>query len=228
MIGILPAAGKAERFNGFPKFLLPSPHGTLLHTHHHRMLEAGASRVLIGASWSNSAIVNHYSPPFSDVYIGGDTMSSTVLSAQLLSHEHDILFGMPDTFFSDDQVYRRLAADISDGALVSLAIFDVDSEQARTLGMCSIEFDSDETLFVRRIDDKPGVTALRYAWGAMAWKPDFWKYIHGADPHIGFAAQRAIEDGVQVRAYLATGFFHDCANFEQYARLCSMFVAEGA
>lgn len=224
MIGILPAAGKAERFGGLPKFLLPVPDGTLLSTHHHRMVVTGAHTSLIGASRFNAAFIYRDYLPHTAVYLGGDTMSETVLNARPFTQDDDILFGMPDTYFSDDQVYKRLAADIHVGALVSLAVFNVDSEQARTLGMCHIEFESDDTLYVRRIEDKPQVTALRYAWGAMAWKAGFWKYIQPADPHVGYAVQRAIDDGVPVRAYLATGFYHDCANFQQYARLCSLFV----
>jgi CTP:molybdopterin cytidylyltransferase MocA len=217
MIGLIPAAGRATRMGGLPKFLLPIPGGFLLDTLCKRMLNAGVQQIYVGANYDNSHLISSNVPRQTYTYIADTaTMSQTVQLAPKPAHDEPVLFGMPDSYWVDADVYRRLAMDIADGALVSAALFTVGEQASKKLGMCSYVFDNDETLIVTKVEDKPTSTTMRRAWGALAWNPPFWKYINPQDPHVGFAVQRAIEDHKIVRAYLAQGPYFDCGTPEDY------------
>jgi len=218
MISIIPAAGQATRLHGLPKFLLPTPNGSfLLETLHNRMRAAGSDRTLIGANPDNAELLRQYKPDGATVYtVHSATMSETVLAARKYINDADVLFGMPDSFWTDDSVYQRLAADLAAGAMVSVALFWTWPNQHRSLGMCDVGFNDDDELAIIQVIDKPETTNLHYAWGAMAWRPDFWQFIDPADPHVGYALQRAIEARANVRGYLAIGLYWDCGTPEGY------------
>lgn len=218
MIGIIPAAGHATRINGLPKFLLPLPRDTfLLDVLRRRMVQAGASPLLIGVNTPNVDLLDHYAAHYAYVHeCNTATMSETVIQLGQFTGKQPVLFGMPDSYWFDAQVYQRLAACIDDGALVSVALFETRPEQRHGLGMCAVQFDEDDNLLVTRIEDKPQHTRLHLAWGALAWRAGFWQFIRPNDPHVGFAVQRALDDGRRVHGYLAYGDYYDCGTPNGY------------
>jgi len=221
MIGLIPAAGHATRINSLPKFLLPVPGDTyLLDILRRRMATAGASPLMIGVNTRNVDLIERYAAHYAYIHeCNTATMSETVLQLGQFTGHQAVLFGMPDSYWTDEQVYQRLAADILDGALVSVALFETTPEQRGDLGMCDVAFDHDEVLHVTQVADKPEATNLHLAWGAMAWSVGFWQYIRANDPHVGYALARAVQAGRQARAYLATGPYVDCGTPDGYFSL---------
>lgn len=216
MIGIIPTAGYATRIQGLPKFLLPVPGGYLLDKLGRRMRIMGASKILIGANQANFGLVERYAPVGASTYmVNTQTMSETVLALKRYAHTADVLFGMPDSYWLDEDVYPRLIADLNSGAMVSAALFETRPEQRTKLGMCAVQFVDDE-LHIRRVIDKPADTDLRLAWGAMAWRCDFWEFIKPDDPHVGYALQRAIDAKTVVRGSLMLGGYWDCGTADEY------------
>lgn len=215
MIGIIPAAGHATRINGIPKYLLPVPDGLLIDVLHRRMREADADQVLVGVGPHSSESLRTENRLLYTV--NTQTMSETVLAARQHFDDPDesVLFGMPDSYWLDDNVYQRLTKDIDHGALVSVALFETRPGQENKLGMCDVSFDND-VLRITQIADKPKQTTLHWAWGAMAWCAGFWKYIQPSDPHVGYALQRAVEAHDNVHAQLIYGPYFDCGTAAEY------------
>ena len=217
MIGILPAAGNATRIHGLPKFLLPIPNGFLLMRHLNMMHKADSS---IGARIGVTSIyydvlahigygVNIYRP------YHHDTMTQTVLSAlQFMPANEDVLFGLPDTYIEDDQCYAKLAAALAD-CDVAVGVFKTRPEQRNQLGMVDFIY----TGKVIGVVDKPTSTSLEWAWGALAWKPNFWQYLQPDMPHVGYALNPAIEAGLDVCVSVMPGGLWDCGTISEYAEL---------
>lgn len=215
MIGILPAAGNATRINGLPKFLLPIPDGYLLDWHERAMRRAGVAAVYIGANAQTYPILCQYAPE-ATVYVARahETMSETVLSGYDAITEHGYpfcLFGMPDTYWTDDGVYTKLAFALAEGAQLAVALFLLLPGQHRHVGCVDVDGGR-----IVSVADKPEGGHYFWGWGALAWKTPFWSCIRPEDAHVGFAIPRAIEAGLDVRAVRMDGEYHDCGTTERY------------
>ena len=220
MIGILPAAGSATRIHGLPKCLLPVGDTYLIKWHVDHMHPVCGSP-LIGTNEDNylSFLRNLFIG--SIPYIAADhrTMSYTVKSANPYIQSYgrpneNVLFGMPDTYFDDDQTYSKLATAINGDCDVAVAIFRARHDQHTKAGMVRTKYGK-----VIEVVDKPETTDMVWLWGALAWKPAFWEYINGSDPHIGYALPRAIAAGLDVRAIRCDGNYWDCGTSAEYYEL---------
>lgn len=227
MIGILPAAGQAERMHGLPKYLLPIPDGYLLKRHIGMMLQR-ADCIHIGTHPYNEEELYQYTKYDRDVVKvriaqRHETMSQTVLSLHDKDAEDNAyLFGMPDTYIEDDQCYAKLAQTLEDGADVAVATFHTRPEQRSKLGMLRLERGHK----VVEVIDKPAETNLVDAWGALAWKPQFWEFLRPEDPHIGYALPRAIEANLRVWVSPMRGDFWDCGTPDEYFDLITHLHTE--
>ncbi len=219
-VGLIPAAGRATRFFGLPKYLFPLGNNSMLGSLCMRLTDGGAQELYIGANSDNRELLSRYAPYDAKIYrIDSRTMSETVWCAHkyhIIDDENaNVLFGMPDSYWTDETVYPRMADAIRAGATVAVALFEAHPGQHKSVGMIDAIFDR-EDLIVRRVVDKPAETDLHLCWGALAWAPDFWQYIDPADPHVGYAVQRAIEHRVTVHGVLATGGYWDVGTPEGY------------
>jgi dTDP-glucose pyrophosphorylase len=213
MIGLIPCAGHATRLHGLPKYLLPLGDSYLLAIHIQRMFDAGVKHIYIGANSHNFALVSEYAPVGVKVTVyrcDTKTMSETVLNAREYIGDDDVLFTMPDTWWYEgfNPVLPSLVDRLQDDVF-ALATFGVSLRQAKSLGTCFIDSKrSDKRVY--KIEDKPAEPKSSIAWGAMCWTREFWEYIKPADPHVGFAAQRAIDKGVLPPSVFGSVEYHDC------------------
>lgn len=214
-LGIIPAAGKAERLNGLPKALLPIPGGaTLIETVYERMKRASLCwHIAIGTNRTTYAFLRQREAISESVYKAETrTMSETVLTAlPYLNGNEPVLFGMADTYFEDADAFVKLATALKDGADVAVGVFKARPEQRAHLGM--VEIAGDEVLHVI---DKPQQTGLIWAWGVLAWKVGFWAYLNTRDPHVGYALPRALAAELDVRAVRMDGQYWDCGTPDEY------------
>ena len=223
-IGIIPAAGHATRMNHLPKMLLPIPTGgTLIEALCGRMGAIHARQLVIGTrSTHYEALASLCSAV---VYRAEtQTMSETVLAAKPYVWEGEYtVFGMPDSYFDDTQAYAKLHSALRDGADVAAGVFYTRRSQRGKTGMCELRSGR-----VVRIEDKPEHTELVWGWGVLAWRYDFWQHIQPDDPHVGYAVQRAIEWGMDVRAVKLEGEYFDCGTPEEYFALVNHLTARAA
>lgn len=214
MIGILPAAGSAVRMSGLPKMLLPIPGGCLLSVLRERMAVCNIDKLVVGTRGTNleylQGILN--TPNITLFQADTQTMSETVLRSREYIQEHEaVAFGMPDTYFDDENAFCKLRAALQAGADVAVGIFRTRPEQTSKLGMVELEGRS-----VVAVIDKPKRTTLKYAWGILAWKPAYWDYIRESDPHVGYALPYAIDIGLKVVGVPMDGGYWDCGTAAEY------------
>lgn len=216
MIGIIPIGGHATRMNGIPKFLLPVGDTYLLARVYQQMVEAGADRIAIGVHPDNLALVKRYTPGEAIIYEANTvTMSQTVLMAQKYASKQQVLFGMPDTYWTTPDMYPQLI-DRLGGAIGVAGLWHTPPVYQNKRGMCRIHMTKDRDLFISEVVDKPKQITLEYGWGAIAWRAKFWQYINPYDKHVGFALQRAIAQGEYVRGHTREGQFFDCGTPDEY------------
>jgi dTDP-glucose pyrophosphorylase len=138
-------------------------------------------------------------------------MSQTVKLVERHAADQPVAFGMPDTWFDDDQAFVKLAAAISAGADVAVGVFRVRPGQHQRGGMVDLDGDT-----VRDVIDKPESSGLAWIWGALAWRPAFWPLIDPLTPHVGYAIPRAIRAGLTVRGVQLRGPYFDCGTPDEY------------
>jgi len=226
MIGLLPAAGNAERMGGLPKMLLPVPDGFLLEWHIRIMMEVGCAFVAIGSAEHNDDLLVTYSPRDGIVIevTNYATMTETTLNMKQSIEQDEsygaYLLGLADTYFEDAQAYQKLANALNDGADLAVGLFYTRPEQRNKLGMCHLEGER-----ITDVIDKPESTTLEWAWGVLGWQSTFWQYLRPEDPHIGYAIPRAIAAGLDVRAVKMDGQYFDCGSPSEYFE-CIRYLTE--
>ena len=137
MIGIVPAAGNATRLNGLPKMLLPIPDSTLFGETRRKMLICNIEHVVTGTRVGNLTFLQGLCDEKVELFEANtDTMSETVLRSR--DHMPDpnewVCFGMPDTYFDDENAFCKLHYALIHGADVAVGIFAARSEQHHKLG----------------------------------------------------------------------------------------------
>lgn len=220
MIGMVLCGGKAERMHGLPKFLLPIPGGFLLK----RLCEQmRAACLIVDASPRTVEFVPRYGRV---ITLDSATMCEALIACNDTFHTNDecTLFGMPDTYWTDDQVFERLTSALSAGADVAVAVWRIRPDQRGKLGQCLIDGDNR----IRSIVDKDADCPYEWAWGALAWKPSFWQHVRAEDKTVGIGLQRALERGLDVRAVRCDGTYYDCGTPDEYFKLIRDLTTEVA
>lgn len=233
MIGLVPAAGDAERAGGLPKFLWPinmgnNRIGSLLDVLEERMARAGATRFLIGTKPKYMGLFRSNTGREIIYPAETKTMNETINLAHGLISEFDelILCGLPDGWWAGNwPVYQDLL-DVTEGYTVSVAVFRTLPHHRHLLGMCEIETD-ERGIKIVSITDHPKQTELTWAWGALIFDSAFWQYIDSADPHIGFAVQRAINDGWRVPAVCIDTPYYNCNTLAVYDECLNASFEQG-
>jgi len=219
MIGLIPAAGSATRMYGLPKFLLPAPTGNMLIEQLVKEMTAVKAEVLIGVSARNLEMLTTYCSTISasKIYqVTTETMSQTLLCAKEYIGDQDVIFGMPDSIWQPDGGYAALLNHLKDGADVAVGLWYTAPKYRSKRGMCKVDNNSDDTYKIVQVIDKPEQTLFEEAWGILAWKQTFWKFIKPEMSHVGYALQPAIDAKLRVDAVKLGGRYHDCGTPTEY------------
>jgi UTP-glucose-1-phosphate uridylyltransferase len=220
MIGIIPAAGNGARMHGLPKFMLPAPGGQLLLGRMMgNMMAGGARNYMVLTRPENEGLIDRFFNVGLLLSVVTDTMSETVLQAQPHCRDEICLLGMPDTYWTDDKVFEELNQYFCDECIACVALWRTPESYRHKRGMCHLYYGEENNWVfpqIIQIVDKPVWSGWEYSWGAIAWKSDFWQYIQPADLHVGYALQRAIDDGKFIRGIPMAGQYFDCGTPDEY------------
>lgn len=220
MIGLIPACGTATRMGGIPKMLLPTPNGVLFERLLRQMRRSCENGITVGSTYPTSYILRDLyggDDRLCDIYALSQTATMTETLVRLSNHigRHSVLFGMPDTYIEDEQVFAKLRMALLGGSKIAVALFRARSDQYAEGGMCIL----DTADRVTGIVDKGSEPASEWIWGALAWTEEFWKTVNPLDEHIGYSVARAIQEGIPVDGVKMEGGFWDCGTPDRYFRL---------
>ena len=233
LVGLVPAAGRAERLGLLPcsKEILPiaireagemgfeTAAGRLLR----QLALAGVTRAFVVVD-ENKWDVARYLGAGTDLGLDlayltirrSPSTPATVDRAFEHIREATIAFGFPDILFRPDGVFARLLDRLEETrAEAVLGLFPTDRPQK--VDMVEIAGSGR----VRRILIKPDQTELELAWIAAVWTPAFTAYLHelmtkmtdgprDRELYVGDVMQAAADDGVHIdSASFPDGAFRD-------------------
>jgi hypothetical protein len=148
--GLIPAAGKAERFGGVMKELLPISEGrALINRTYDALINGGCSDILIVTSLSKISAIAATLPGCTYRIQAGQTLWSAILES-LDTEARRTCFAMPDTYFPEDAFERDFPAELT------LGVFHTDKPER--FGMVRDRY------IVDKMAGDPG-----QAWGVAVW-----------------------------------------------------------
>lgn len=201
-IGIIPAAGTANRFNGLYKELLPvNDTRSIIDYTVNAMVEGKADQIIIVTSARKISILAEYKP---QLLYTLQTEKRDIWGAMLagLRYQADeYIFGMPDTIYPADVFSREMDGDLM------LGTFYTDMPQR--FGM--IRGDK----VVNKEAGKAGD-----AWGVLMWSEKVADYWNAHSERIESYTQ-AINEAMSVFGFktFKLKFYYDIASFFDYRSL---------
>ena len=246
VVGLIPAAGRAERLGPLPcsKELLPigfreTPRGPAPKVAGHYLLErlraGGVRRVFMVLHESKQDVPRYFGTgEIADVALaylsipGSRSVPETLDRAFPFVEEAIVALGFPDVLFEPVDAYAPLIArQAATGADLVLGLFP--TERHRTTDM--VELDGEGR--VVRIEVRPETTALRFNWLIAVWSPVFTRFLHEAvrtaleapvasvvsgEFQIGAVVRGAVEAGLRVEGVaFPEGSYRDVGTPEELA-----------
>lgn len=217
VLGLIPAAGRAERLGPLPcsKELLPigfrdTPRGPAPKVACHYLLErfraAGIRRALLVLHESKWDVPRYLGTgEIADVSLayvvipGSKSVPETLDRAFPFSEDSIVALGFPDVLFEPADAYARLIERQAEtGADLVLGLFP--TTRFRTTDMV----EPGPGGRVIRVEVRPESTTLRYNWLLAVWSPVFTRFLHEA-VHTAPAGEGELQTGAIIQAAVAAG-----------------------
>jgi NDP-sugar pyrophosphorylase family protein len=220
IIGLIPAAGRAERLGPLPcsKELLPigfreTPRGPAPKVAGHYLLErfraAGVRRAFMVLHESKQDVPRYFGTgEIADVALAYLSISGSRSVPETLDRAFPfvdgaiVALGFPDVLFEPLDAYAPLIArQAATGADLVLGLFPAPRHQTTDM----VELDAEGRVI--RIEIRPTATALRFNWLIAVWTPVFTRFLHaavrgasgeGPEFQIGAVVRSAVEAGLRV------------------------------
>jgi glucose-1-phosphate thymidylyltransferase len=220
VLGLIPAAGKAERLGRLPcsKELFPigfreTPNGPAPKVACHYLLDrfrtAGIRRAFLVLHESKWDVARYFGTgEIADISLaylsipGSRSVPETLSYAAPWIESSIVALGFPDCIFEPADAYARLLErQAATGADLVLGLFP--TERCRTTDMVECAPDGR----VQRIEVRPETTALRFNWLIAVWGPAFTRHLveavrsgpgDGRELQIGAVVRSAVERGLHV------------------------------
>lgn len=211
IVAILPAAGKALRMNGLPKFALPinNLNQTLIERHISQIKDF-VNEIVIPTTPNNFSLIENMRLDLKSTVISMETntMSQTVIEVIRNYPADRYVLIMPDTYFHGEVPHKYLAHSESP---IELAIFAIRDSQKGKLGQVSIDEESN----VIEIIDKSENCNYKYAWGALTFDKTLIEFIEPEDAHIGYAVAKSLLS-CRAKAQVFDCEYFDCGTPSEY------------
>jgi glucose-1-phosphate thymidylyltransferase len=220
VLGLIPAAGRAERLGRLPcsKELLPigfrdTPQGPVPKVACHYLLDrfraAGIRKAFLVLHESKWDVARYFgSGEIADISLaylsvpGSRSVPETLSWAGPFVQDSIVALGFPDCLFEPADAYARLLErQAATGADLVLGLFPTGRCQTTDMVKCGPEGR------VLRIEIRPETTTLRYNWLLAVWGPTFTRHLQeavrsapqeGGELQIGAVVSAAVETGLHV------------------------------
>jgi len=204
-VGIIPAGGRAQRFNGVLKELLPVGEESLMRRTVGVLRGGAATSIIVLSAPDKVAAHMRGLEGLHGIYFvqSDEVLFKSILRACEIPASW-YLFAMPDTFLPEDAFYRKLDDDFV------LGIFKTDRPEKFGVCIGTGINDKDESL--------KGTT--QWAWGVAAWSHrirDFWLARAGTIQNHTEAFNLAMTRFGWRSFHLA--YYHDVASWLDYETL---------
>lgn len=218
VLHIIPAAGKASRIGGIPKFLLPIDEDNFLIKFHSTLLNNSKINIqkVIVVSSEFFKTVQRLNLDAEIIKADTASMNETIKFAiNSFPEISKYILTMPDTFYKDSSIILNLTDQIGNlNTQVALALWKIENYQRGKLGQVLIRNNK-----IMDVIDKDPNCEYEYAWGAIAWDESVNHLIRPEDPHIGYILKPALDKGNNINYSISSGKYYDCGTFSEYSNL---------
>jgi hypothetical protein len=218
LIGILPASGKATRFFGLPKFLLPiDEEGRNLLDLHISMMDEVCDEIRISTSerWFN--LLARYQDSVNLYKIEPSTMNDAVYRMTnncIDQTKTKFIIGMPDTFFTDDNPYKKLFESLDTHTELTLACFKMQKHLKGKVGQVKLNFREIESVI-----DKEANCNYPWMWGAIMCNFEFIKKLNLKNQHPGIDLSHMNLNGLNYTSAKINGSYIDAGTLSGYKKI---------
>lgn len=218
LLHIIPAAGKADRIGGIPKFLLPIGSNNFLIKFHVQNLlsELENCKKVIAVNSENYETVKRMDLNAEILTVDTSSMNETVnIVISKYPEYENYLLTMPDTYYRDHKIIDDLVEYYFDSkSLISTALWKIQNHQIGNLGQVSVSSD-----YIVDVVDKDSSCKYKLCWGSIIWHKDLNKYILNEQSHVGYMLKPIINSGHKISFKKAEDVYYDCGTFEEYSLL---------
>lgn len=203
-LGIIPAAGKAERWGGMPKELIPIGNETLLDRTVLAMENGKADAIMLITNTEKAPLhIQHLKnkPILYKIQQGKKDLWSAICESFSIGASMNY-FAMPDTYFNTDIFGKMSRLDFNIGYF--------ETREPERFGVIS-EYE---------IIDKQPTGGVQKAWGVLSWSykvAEFWTlFMDQIETHTQAFNMAISQFGFSMTKL---DYYHDVANYEYYKRL---------
>jgi len=218
LLHIIPAAGKATRIGGIPKFLLPIGSDNFLIKFHVQNLLSNLenSKKVIAVNSENYETIKRMNLDAEILTVETSTMNETVNMVISKYPEYEnYLLTMPDTYYKDHRVIDGLVENFfSSKSLISTALWKIQNHQIGNLGQVDVSSD-----YLLDVIDKDFACEYEFCWGSIIWHKDLNRFILNDQSHVGYMLKPIINSGLKISYKIADDIYYDCGTFEEYSLL---------
>ena len=223
LLHIIPAAGKASRIGGIPKFLLPIASDNFLIKFHSNLLNdinLDIKKVIL-VSPEYFETVKRLDLDAEIIKADTKTMNETTkVAITKFPNFSNYLITMPDTYYVDKNVINDLVhRSMKNKSAISLALWKIEDYQKGKLGQVKISQEQ-----VVDVIDKDINCEYEFAWGAISWKKEVNTLIDEKDSHIGYILNPALKQNIKIDFVKASNTYFDCGTFGEYSKLLKVLT----
>lgn len=215
MIGLIPASGKATRFNGLPKFSLPCDiNSTPLIKRQVNQMLPYVERVVVCTSLKWKELIESFELDADLMIIEPSTMNDAVFSMVERYDSSSYLIGMSDTYFKGENPYEKLSKGLKEYSL-TIACWKVNEDLQGKVGQ--VELIKNKIL---DLQDKQPNCLYPHMWGAVGLKRSVLRDIYRKDQHLGTLLVKEIYDNFSKHyAFEVDGEYFDVGSMANYKSL---------
>lgn len=209
-VAVIPAAGRAVRLNGLPKFLLPIDASLSLLSYHLKMASEYADITIIGTRPEFSSLVLEISKDFraKTCVVDTKTLTETVCEITRGLAPRTLTVHLPDTHVGDENIFAKLEKATLSKEKSGLALWRSSESQRGHLGQVKIESSGKDFKVVQIVDKDPEFFT-GYHWGAISFfRPDLESWSR-TEPTIGNIAANLIQQGEEFFSILSDSSYVD-------------------
>ena len=215
MIGIIPASGKATRFNGLPKFSLPcDAESTPVIERQVDQMKEYVDKVVVSTSSKWYELVKSFELDAEIMIVEPSTMNDAVLKIAKENKSNSYIIGMADTYFKGENPYKRLsnAAEEFD---IAIACWEINDVLKGKVGQVNLVNN-----LILDLQDKNPDCEYPYMWGALGIANSVLERMNEDDAHLGMSLVKEIcEDCSSHYAFAVNGEYFDIGSMVNYKNL---------
>jgi GTP:adenosylcobinamide-phosphate guanylyltransferase len=215
MIGLIPASGKATRFNGLPKFSLPCDlEGTSLIKRQVSQMLPNVDKVVICTSSKWKDLIDSFEIDAELIVVEPSTMNDAIFKMMDYKKSDSYIVGMADIYFKGENPYEKLSK-YTNEYLLSVACWKINNILKGKVGQVQL-------LNNRMLDlqDKQINCQYPHMWGAFGFKKEIMYDMYRKDQHFGtFLIKEAYDNFNNHYAFEIDGEYFDVGSMINYKNL---------